>query len=223
MAVRVVLAEDSTLLRDGVVRLLGTSDLVDVVAACNDLPALLEAIDAECPDVVLTDIRMPPTQTDEGLQAARHVRAQHPDMGVVVLSQYVEPAFALELLDGGAGRRGYLLKERVADVHELVAALVRVADGGTVVDSKVVDVLLAKRSARTESPLARLSPRERDVLGEMASGKSNAAIATSLVLSERAVEKHSSNIFSKLDLSEEPELNRRVAAVLVWLDRRPQD
>ena len=151
-------------------------------------------------------------------RAARHLRTTRPETGVIVLSQYVEPAFALELLGDGAGRRAYLLKERVADVAELVDAIARVAAGGSVVDPKVVDALVSGRGDRTRSALDRLTPREREVLAEMASGKSNAAIATQLVLSERAVEKHSTNIFSKLDLTEEPDVNRRVMAVLMWFD-----
>lgn len=218
MAIRVVLAEDNALLREGIARLLAGRDEIDLVAECGDLSALLAHIDAETPDVVITDIRMPPTQTDEGLQAAQHLRRDHPAIGVVVLSQYVEPAFAVALLGDGAGRRAYLLKERVADVSELVDTIVRVAAGGSVIDPQVVEALVSAQRPVRQSALDRLTPRERDVLGEMASGKSNQAIATSLVLSERAVEKHSTNIFSKLDLTEEPDVNRRVKAVLLWLD-----
>jgi DNA-binding NarL/FixJ family response regulator len=218
VTIRLVLAEDSALLRDGIARLLEGRDEIDLVATCADLPTLLAEIEAHEPDVVLTDIRMPPTQTDEGLQAARHLRTTRPETGVIVLSQYVEPAFALELLGDGAGRRAYLLKERVADVAELVDAIARVAAGGSVVDPKVVDALVSGRGDRTRTTLDRLTPREREVLAEMASGKSNAAIASQLVLSERAVEKHSTNIFSKLDLTEEPDVNRRVMAVLMWFD-----
>lgn len=215
--VRVVLAEDSPLLRDGICRLLQGDDRVELVAACADLPSLLAHIESDEPDVVITDIRMPPTQSDEGLQAARLLRDTRPDIGVIVLSQFVEPAFALELLGAGTGRRAYLLKERVADVSELVDAVVRVAAGGSVVDPKVVEALIDGHAVSTTA-LDRLTPRERDVLAEMATGKSNAAIASALILSERAVEKHSTNIFSKFDLTEEPDVNRRVKAVLMWLD-----
>lgn len=218
MTIRVVLAEDDALLRAGVARLLEGRDGIDLVAQCGDLESLLAHIDRDDPDVVITDIRMPPTQTDEGLQAAHRVRNNHPDTGVVVLSQFVEPAFAVELLGEGAGRRAYLLKERVADVDELVDTIERVAAGGSVVDPKVVEALVEGRSANRQSVLDRLTPRERDVLTEMATGKSNSAIAATLVLSERAVEKHSTNIFSKLDLTEVPDVNRRVKAVLMWLE-----
>lgn len=218
MTIRVVLAEDDALLRAGVARLLEGRDGIDLVAQCGDLESLLAHIDRDDPDVVITDIRMPPTQTDEGLQAAHRVRNGHPDTGVVVLSQFVEPAFAVELLGEGAGRRAYLLKERVADVDELVDTIERVAAGGSVVDPKVVEALVDGRSANRQSVLDRLTPRERDVLTEMATGKSNSAIAATLVLSERAVEKHSTNIFSKLDLTEVPDVNRRVKAVLMWLE-----
>ena len=218
MTIRVVLAEDSALLRDGIARLLAGHEDIELVATCADLPSLLDHVDNDDPDVVITDIRMPPTLTDEGLQAARHIRATRPSTGVVVLSQYVEPAYAVELLSGGSGRRAYLLKERVADVDELVDTITRVAAGGSVIDPRVVEALVSGGSASAPSELERLTPRERDVLAEMASGKSNAAIAKSLVLSERAVEKHSGNIFSKLGLTEEPDLNRRVMAVLTWLD-----
>ncbi len=218
MTIRVVLAEDDALLRAGVARLLEGRDGIDLVAQCGDLESLLAHIDRDDPDVVITDIRMPPTQTDEGLQAAHRVRNGHPDTGVVVLSQFVEPAFAVELLGEGAGRRAYLLKERVADVDELVDTIERVAAGGSVVDPKVVEALVEGRSANRQSVLDRLTPRERDVLTEMATGKSNSAIAATLVLSERAVEKHSTNIFSKLDLTEVPDVNRRVKAVLMWLE-----
>lgn len=218
MAIRVVLAEDNPLLRAGISRLLEGCDDIDLVASCADLPSLLEHIESDEPDIVVTDIRMPPNQTDEGLQAARHLRETRPETGVIVLSQFVEPTFAIELLGDGAGNRAYLLKERVADVDELVDTINRVAAGGSVVDPKVVEALVSGRNAGQRSVLDRLTPRERDVLTEMASGKSNAAVAASLVLSERAVEKHSTNIFAKLDLTEEPDVNRRVMAVLMWLD-----
>lgn len=220
VALRVLLADDHALLRDGLARLVGSQPDLEVVAACSDLEELLAAIDEHVPDVVLTDIRMPPTGTDEGIRAAAYARAHYPHVGVVVLSQFAEPAYALDLLAEGSEGRGYLLKERVSDVEELLAAIREVARGGSVIDSKVVDALVSARSARRRSELDFLTPREREILSEMAQGKSNAAIAASLALSERAVEKHSNSIFSKLGLSEEREVNRRVKAVLVFLAER---
>lgn len=217
MSIRVTLAEDSPLLRAGITRVLESADDIDLLGAHADLPALLDAIELQPPDVVVTDIRMPPTNTDEGIQAARRLRERHPEVGVVVLSQYIEPAYAMALLSTGSDRRAYLLKERVADVGELLQAVQQVAAGGSVVDPKVVDVLVSSSARRAPSDLERLTPRERDVLREMATGKSNAAIAANLVLSERAVEKHSNSIFAKLGLSEERDVNRRVKAVLLWL------
>lgn len=214
---RVVVAEDSLLVREGIGKLLDAQDDVDVVALCDDLPSLLAAVGDAQPDVVLTDIRMPPTGTDEGIRAAAELRSTHPDVGVVVLSQYAEPAYALELLDGGSSGRAYLLKERLSDGAQLVAALHEVAGGGSVVDPKVVEVLVEARTRAAESPLDRLTPRETEVLAEIAQGKNNAAVAASLVLSERAVEKHINSLFSKLGLSEEPDVHRRVKAVLLYL------
>jgi DNA-binding NarL/FixJ family response regulator len=218
VTIRVLLAEDSALLRTGLVRLLEQVDALEVVGAVDDLPSLLAAVEADPPDVVVTDIRMPPTQRDEGLQAARLLREHFAQVGVVVLSNHVAPAYAVELLGSGSGRRAYLLKERVSDVDELVDAIERVASGGSVVDPKVIEALVAAGNSAARQGLERLTPREREVLTEMAAGRSNAAIAARLVLSERAVEKHSSNIFLKLDLTEEAELNRRVSAVLCWLE-----
>jgi DNA-binding NarL/FixJ family response regulator len=217
VTVRIVVAEDSLLVREGIVKLLSAFEEIDVVALCADLPGLLEAVDEHLPDVIITDIRMPPTGTDEGIRAAAIVRERHPSMGVVVLSQYVEPAYALELFDGGSQGRAYLLKERLSDGAQLVAAIRDVAAGGSVVDNKVVDVLVAARGRPSSSPLSRLTPRESEVLAEIAQGKSNAAVAASLVLSERAVEKHINSLFSKLGLSEEPDVHRRVKAVLLYL------
>ncbi len=214
--IRVVLAEDNVLLREGVSRLLDAQEDLDLVGLAGDLPGLLDLIEREKPDVVITDIRMPPTGTDEGIQAAAALRSLHPEAGVVVLSQYAEPAYALALLADGSEGRAYLLKERVSEVDELLTAVREVAAGGSVIDSKVVESLVAGRRGPT-SDLARLTPRESEVLGEMAQGKSNAAIAASLVLSERAVEKHTNSIFSKLGLSEERDVNRRVKAVLLYL------
>ena len=217
MVIRIVLAEDNYLVREGITRLLGTDPDIEVVAACEDYDSLLAAVAAEEPDVVLTDIRMPPTSTDEGIRAAAAIREQYPDVGVVVLSQYADPEYALALFQGGSARLAYLLKERVGDVDQLLNAIREVAAGGSVVDPKVVEGLVAARSKAAESPLAHLTPREREILGEMAQGKNNAAIAHDLTLSERAVEKHINSIFSKLHLSEEKDTHRRVKAVLLFL------
>ena len=216
--IRLVLAEDHYLVREGVRRLLETEGELEVAAVCGDLGSLLAAVDAERPDVVVTDIRMPPGDADEGIQAAERLRETHPEVGVVVLSQYANPSYALALLERGSARRAYLLKERVDDLEQLVAAIRAVAEGGSVIDPKVVEALVAARRPAS-SDLDRLTPRELEVLGEMAQGKSNAAIAESLVLSERAVEKHSNSIFSKLGLAEERDVNRRVKAVLVYLEQ----
>lgn len=223
MPIRVVLAEDNVLLRDGVSRLIGATDDLELAGVCGDLPGLLDLVNRTDPDVVVTDIRMPPTGTDEGIRAAVALRTSHPDLGVVVLSQYANPRYALDLLAGGSERRAYLLKERVSDVDELVVAIRTVADGGSVIDPKVVEALVATSATRRTSDLDRLTKRETEILQEMATGKSNAAIAEALILSERAVEKHSNSIFSKLGLSEERNLNRRVKAVLVYLSGQPAD
>jgi DNA-binding NarL/FixJ family response regulator len=217
MTIRVLVAEDNYLVREGVTRLLATEPDVEVVGACEDLDGLLAAVAADPPDVVLTDIRMPPTGTDEGVRAANELRTSHPEVGVVVLSQYVEPGYALALLEDGSERRAYLLKERVSDVDQLLHAIREVAAGGSVIDPKVVEALVAARSRRRDSPLDHLTPREREVLGEMAQGRNNAAVAAALGLSERAVEKHINSVFAKLALSEEPDAHRRVRAVLVYL------
>ena len=217
MQLRVVLAEDHYLVREGTRRLLETSPDVDVVAACGDLDSLLAAVDAELPDVVVTDIRMPPTGTDEGIRAAEELRESQPKIGVVVLSQYAEPRYALALLEGGTAGRAYLLKERVADVEQLVAAIRAVADGGSVVDPKVVEALVAENARAEKSPLHDLTPREHDVLREMASGKNNAAIAAALFLTERSVEKVIHSIFLKLGLGWETSIHKRVKAVILYL------
>ncbi len=214
---RVIIAEDDALLRQGVVRLLERVDGIDVVGEAAHLHTLREAVDELTPDVVVTDIRMPPTGTDEGIQAVAWIAERHPGTGVVVLSQYVNPEYALALLASGTGRRGYLLKARIGDVDELAAAIRTVAAGGSVLDPAVVEALVAASRTKRVSPVDRLTARETEVLGQMAQGRSNAAIATSLVLSERAVEKHATSIFSKLGLSEEKDLNRRVSAVLIYL------
>jgi DNA-binding NarL/FixJ family response regulator len=220
MAVRVVLAEDNYLVREGVRTLVETEPDLEVVGVCEDYDALLAAVEAEQPDVVVTDIRMPPTGTDEGIRAAEVLRERHPDMGVVVLSQYSEPAYALAFLDGGSKGRAYLLKERVSDIGQLAGAIREVAAGGSVIDPEVVDALVAARAKSADSPLHRLTAREGEILSEMAQGKNNAAVAASLVLSERAVEKHINSIFSKLALSQEPDVHRRVKAVLLFLSAR---
>ncbi|GAA4557983.1 LuxR C-terminal-related transcriptional regulator [Pseudonocardia xishanensis] len=216
MTIRVALAEDNALLRHGLVRLIdGTADLT-LVGSAPDLPSLDKLIDEHDPDVVVTDIRMPPTNTDEGISVAADLRVRKPETGVILLSQYAEAQYALTLLADGTSRRGYLLKERVADGDELAEAVRRVADGGSVIDPTVIEGLVAAQRAKP-SELDALTPRELEVLGEMAQGKSNASIAGALVLSERAIEKHTNSIFSKLGLSEERDLNRRVSAVLVYL------
>ncbi len=217
MSIRIVVAEDNYLVREGVVRLLEGEDGVEVVAVCGDFDTLLAAVDEHTPDVVLTDIRMPPTGTDEGVRAANALRESHPEVGVVVLSQYVEPGYALALLEHGSDRRAYLLKERVSEIDQLLRAIREVAGGGSVIDPRVVETLVEARSRHRDSPIDRLTPRELDVLGEMAQGANNSGVATALGLSERAVEKHINAVFSKLDLSEEPDVHRRVKAVLVFL------
>ena len=217
MPIRIVLADDHYLVREGVAALIATEADLDLVATCDDHDSAIAAVDEHRPDVVITDIRMPPTGTDEGVRIAAHLRRAHPGMGVVVLSQYVEPAYALALLEDGSAGRAYLLTERVSDIDELVAAVRAVAEGGSWIDPKVVEALVSNRSSPADSPLRHLTPRELEVLGEIASGKNNAAIAETLVLSGRAVEKHINSIFSKLGLSEEPAVHRRVAAVLLFL------
>jgi DNA-binding NarL/FixJ family response regulator len=215
--IRIVLAEDNVLLREGISRLIGAREDFELVGVAADLPQLLAQVEQHVPDVVVTDIRMPPTGKDEGIQAAAWLRTHRPDIGVVILSQYTNPEYALALLEGGSAGRAYLLKERVAGARELADAICTVARGGSVIDAEVVDVLVAARSARRQSDLSWLTPRESEILGEMATGKSNMAIATSLTVSERAVEKHINSIFSKLGLAEERDVNRRVKAVLVYL------
>ncbi len=221
MVIRLVIADDSLLVREGIAKLLTSYDDFEIVGSCVDLPELLDAVENVDPDVVLTDIRMPPTGTDEGIRAATQLRERHPDVGVVVLSQYVEPTYALRLLDGGSEGRAYLLKERLSEGSELIEAIREVADGGSVIDPKVVESLVTSRTRIRSSPLERLTPRELEVLSEIAQGKNNAAVASSLVLSERAVEKHINSLFAKLGLGEEPDVHRRVKAVLLYLaDRR---
>jgi DNA-binding NarL/FixJ family response regulator len=215
--IQLVLADDHYLVREGVRRLLEAEPDLEIAAVCSDLGSLLAAVDAERPDVVVTDIRMPPGDADEGIQAAARLRETHPGVGVVVLSQYANPSYALALLEHGSNGRAYLLKERVGDVEQLVSAIRAVAEGGSVVDPKVVEALVAQNARADNSPLNQLTPRERDVLREMAEGKNNAAIANSLVLTERSVEKVIHSIFLKLGLTWETSVHRRVKAVVLYL------
>ena len=214
------MADDSYLIREALVQLLAEDGEVDVVAACGDYNATLAAVEAERPDVVVTDIRMPPSQTDEGIRIAQALHELSPETGVVVLSQYSDPQYALLLLEHGSAGRAYLLKERVHDRAELASAVAEVAQGGSVIDPKIIDVLVAARTRADESPLAELTPREREILAEIAAGKSNAAIAESLVLTKRAVEKHINSIFLKLGLSQSQDASKRVKATLMFLADR---
>ena len=215
--IRVALAEDNVLLREGVSRLVSATQDLELVGTASDLPELYDVIERSDPDVVITDIRMPPTGRDEGIQAAAWLREHRPEVGVVVLSQYTAPGYAMALLEHGSAGRAYLLKERVASVDELARAIRAVAQGGSVIDPLVVDELVRSRSGQHQPGMSSLTPRESEILAEMAQGKSNAAIATTLSVSERAVEKHTNSIFAKLGLSEEKDLNRRVKAVLLYL------
>jgi DNA-binding NarL/FixJ family response regulator len=215
--IRVVFAEDNYLVREGTAALLGTVGEVELVGTAVDRDGLLAAVEEHLPDVVLTDIRMPPSGTNEGIEAAKRIRAEHPEIGVVVLSQFAEEDYVYDLLKDGAAGLGYLLKERVADVTELVRALTEVARGGSVLDPKVVEALVAAKERMVHSPLGQLTDREREVLAHMAQGQNNAAIAKGLFLTERAVEKHINSLFHKLDLTEEPDVHRRVMAVLAFL------
>jgi DNA-binding NarL/FixJ family response regulator len=218
MAIRIVLGEDNLLVREGVRQLLSLDDAVEIVASVGDLDALRAACEREQPDVVLTDIRMPPTNVDEGIRIAAELRDTHPTMGVVVLSQFSDPVYALALLDRGSDRRAYLLKERVHNRAELMAAVRAVADGGSMIDPKIVEALVRSRSQAGRSPLNELTSREREVLSEIAQAKSNAAIAESLFLTKRAVEKHINAIFLKLDLADADEdYSKRVKATLMFL------
>jgi DNA-binding NarL/FixJ family response regulator len=223
VGLRLVLADDHYLVREGLRRLLETQPDIEIVAACGDLDELLEAVETERPDVVVTDIRMPPTGVDEGIRAAERLRETHPTVGVVVLSQYAQPAYALTLLDTGTERRAYLLKERIDDVEQLVSGIRAVAAGGSVIDPKVVEALVAERARRAESPLNELTPREHDVLREMAEGKNNAAIAAALFLTERSVEKVIHSIFLKLGLGYETSVHKRVKAVILYLSEGRAD
>jgi DNA-binding NarL/FixJ family response regulator len=211
---RVVIADDSVLLREGLVRLLEESGF-EVAGQAGDAEDLLRKVGAHKPDVAVVDVRMPPTHTDEGLRAAHRIRAEHPSTGVLVLSQYVDEAYALDLLSHSTESTGYLLKDRVSDIDTFTDAVRRVANGGSALDPEVVALLLGRR--RREDPLDTLTPREREVLGLMAEGRSNAAIAEAMVVTERAVEKHVTSIFNKLDLTPAAEDHRRVLAVLAYL------
>jgi DNA-binding NarL/FixJ family response regulator len=217
VSIKVVIADDHYLVREGVRRLLETESEIEVAAVCEDLDSLLAAVEAERPDVVLTDIRMPPDGVDEGIQAAERLRESHPEVGVVVLSQYGEPVYALALLEAGTAGRAYLLKERVDDVTQLVAAIRAVAQGGSVIDPRVVEGLVAQKARTGASPLRELTAREHDVLRGMAEGKNNAAIAEALFLTERSVEKVIHSIFLKLGIVWEPSIHKRVKAVILYL------
>ena len=217
MPLRLVIAEDHLFVREGIRRLLEADPELEIAAVCGDFDSLLAAVEAERPDVVVTDIRMPPGNSDEGIQAADRLRTSDPDVGVVVLSQYATPSYALALLEGGSAGRSYLLKERVQDPGELVSAIRAVANGGSVIDPMVVEALVAEDARGERSPLKGLTPRERDVLREMAAGKSNEAIGEALFLAERSVEKVIHSIFLKLGLTWEPSVNKRVKAVILYL------
>ena len=218
--IRVVFAEDNYLVREGTAALLQNSETVDLVATASTFDELLEKVEEAKPEAVLTDIRMPPTNTTEGIDAAKRIRQEYPNVGVVVLSQFAEEEYAYELLKDGAAGLGYLLKERVSDLDEVVRALNEVSKGGSVLDPKVVEALVSAKEKMAQSPLANVTDRERDVLEQMAQGKNNASIAKALFLTERAVEKHINSLFHKLELTEEPDVHRRVMAVLAFLRER---
>jgi DNA-binding NarL/FixJ family response regulator len=217
VGIRLVIADDSLIAREGIEHILAMEPELEVVASVGDLEELAAAVDRERPDVVLTDIRMPPSNSDEGIRFANRMRETHPELGVIVLSQYEEPRFALTLLEQGSDRRGYLLKDRLHDHAQLRAAIEAVVKGGAVIDPKLVDALVNGKAHLERSPLAELTPREREVLSEIAQGKSNSAIAESLVLTKRAVEKHINSIFLKLDLGPEDDVSKRVKATLLFL------
>lgn len=215
--IRVVFAEDNYLVREGTAALLQNSGSVDLVGTAASFDELLAQVEETSPEAVLTDIRMPPTNTTEGIDAAKRIRQEHPNVGVVVLSQFAEEEYAYELLKDGAAGLGYLLKERVSDLDEVVRALNEVSKGGSVLDPKVVEALVSAKEKMAHSPLASVTDREREVLELMAQGKNNASIAKALFLTERAVEKHINSLFHKLGLTEEPDVHRRVMAVLAFL------
>ncbi len=215
--IRVAVAEDSYVIREFLTATLSAASEVDLVAVCTNGKELRTAIAASDPDVVVTDIRMPPSGAEEGVRIAASLRDTHPDIGVVVLSQYAEPAYALSLLENGTGGRAYLLKERIRNKEQLLDAIKAVARGGSVIDPIIVDVLIEARSRAAKSQISQLTARERELLAEIAAGKSNSAIAESLVLTKRAVEKHVNSIFSKLNLPETQDVSRRVKATLIYL------
>jgi DNA-binding NarL/FixJ family response regulator len=220
VAIRVVLGEDSYLVREGLRQVLADAPQVEVAGECGDGDALLRVVEEQRPDVVLTDIRMPPSHSDEGIRVAARLRTTHPGIGVVVLSQYADPGYVLELLEGGSDGRAYLLKERIHDRRQLVAAIEAVARGQSVIDPKIVEVLVTAKARGERSPLSELTPRELEVLAAIAEGKSNAAISEGLVLTKRAVEKHINAIFLKLNLSHSQvadDVSPRVKAALVFL------
>jgi DNA-binding NarL/FixJ family response regulator len=222
-AIRVVLADDSYLVREALEHVLAAAEGIQVVASCHDRRSLARAIEAEQPDVVVTDIRMPPSASDEGLQVAAALRHTHPEVGVVVLSQYSDPRYGVLLLEGGSDRRAYLLKERIQHGGQLVTAIETVAEGGSIVDAKVVETLISMRRRVERSPLGELTPRELEILAFVARGHSNQAIADELVLTKRAVEKHINAIFLKLDLTEAQDVSRRVKAALIYLAETADD
>jgi DNA-binding NarL/FixJ family response regulator len=217
VTVRIIVAEDDLLVREGIIRLLSTAPDLDVVASCGDYDGVVAAVERDDPDVVLTDIRMPPTSTDEGVRLARALHVSHPRLGVVVVSQYSEPDQVLGVFEAGSDRRAYLLKERIHDRAALVSAIRAVAAGGSSVDPKIIDVLVYARSGGASSRLDELTAREREVLAELAQGKSNAAIAEALSLTKRSVEKHVNAIFLKLGLGHANDVSKRVEAALIFL------
>jgi DNA-binding NarL/FixJ family response regulator len=219
MAVRVGVADDSFLIREALTRLLGDADEIELVAVCADGEELAASVDTCHPDVVLVDIRMPPTMTDEGIRLAAQLRRTHPKIGVIAMSAHVDPTYALALLEGGSEGRAYLLKDRLHSRAQLLATIETVAQGGSVIDPKVVEALVHGPSSQVRSPLDVLTPREREILVEMARGASNAAIAETLGLTKRAVEKHINSVFAKLDLPLSGDVSRRVRAVLLFLGR----
>lgn len=219
-ALRVAIAEDHYLVREGVRRALTGTGELEVVAAVGSAHELVDVVDRERPDVVVTDIRMPPGHRSEGIEAAHRIRARHPDTGIVVLSQYADASYAVELLRDGNDGVAYLLKERVGDRASLVQAVRSVADGGSIVDPTVVAALVARSSVQESSAIQRLTPREREVLEQMAQGRTNAGIAEQLTLSESSIEKYSTAIFATLGLRDEPMVHRRVAAVIAYLDEK---
>jgi DNA-binding NarL/FixJ family response regulator len=217
MGIKIVVAEDNYLVREALVQMLESDPALDLVAVAEDTRSLTSAIEKERPDVVLTDVFMPPFRGADGIHVAAELRETHPEIGVVILSQYADPGYALELLESGSGGRAYLLKERVGNRAELVAAIQAVAAGGSVIDPRIVDALIAERSRASDSLVGSLTVREREVLAEVATGKSNSAIAESLFLTKRAVEKHINAIFMKLNLRDSDDVSRRVKATLIYL------